>query len=489
MLVLTPACRNELETCARLAKAASSLLMADDDWGAPVAAADDWGAGRPPPPSPRMRARWVDGPLPAGLDDLLKKSGMADMEVPFMSALSGRDLTLKLKLPDGTDCTHLIKPRNGKQQCCGQEHEEHVKDGVVDVVGLAEHLLEIFDPARPDGWRELELRDEDEHILGGKPFKLGELLAPAGSGSSWDLSALDLGVPDTVCTAPNRDTFIGDDGAPDTSDQWVSLPKRVSVIMTLAELKAWAIAGRQMPAFDKTTEQSSNAAGLEYEAHPEREAEDLRHPDDPLGLFADRIGRALALQRSDPQGSVLWPVLHHVHRLGQIGLLKKTGGICPLNHASCEVIGIAWSYGQNLEDETGFYVSFLPARLPRLHNCMQAGGVVLAPVDTCCSDQVPSARARDLTQRVAVQACYPPKADPQHDYAWSTHVGDVSWPVEKVAEALSACCERSYKVYDPIAQRATGQVVLKEISLMEAGKVLSTTNCLQSPSKEAIAAH
>lgn len=58
------------------------------------------------------------------------------------------------------------------------------------------------------------------------------------------------------------------------------------------------------------------------------------HYDDPLGLFADKLGRALALQRQGDDGRQLYPVFHHIHHLGQTNALKKIGRFCPLNHGA-----------------------------------------------------------------------------------------------------------------------------------------------------------
>eukprot|EP01052_Picozoa_sp_SAG31_P025745 SAG31_NODE_2277_length_6027_cov_4.019062_9_plen_88_part_00 len=76
--------------------------------------------------------------------------------------------------------------------------------------------------------------------------------------------------------------------------------------------------------------------------------DDLTHYDDPLGLFADKLGRALALQRT-VDGHQLYPVFHHIHRLGQKSVLESTGSLCPLNHG---VHGVNFADRANFADRT-----------------------------------------------------------------------------------------------------------------------------------------
>lgn len=82
--------------------------------------------------------------------------------------------------------------------------------------------------------------------------------------------------------------------------------------------------------------------------------------------------------------------------------------------ASCEVLGVAWSFGQNSAG-TGLYATF------------------------------------------------PPKADESHDYAWSKHVGDCHYTPGEAADLVTRCFKEDYRVCDPVTKK------IKVIAVMQPG--------------------
>ena len=91
----------------------------------------------------------------------------------------------------------------------------------------------------------------------------------------------------------------------------------------------------------------------------------LHHPDDPLGLVADKLGRAIADERREggvATGKKLEPCFAHVYSLGHASVMKQLDkGLefmgCGAFHAAMECHGVEWSYGYNDEDASGVFPS------------------------------------------------------------------------------------------------------------------------------------
>eukprot|EP01052_Picozoa_sp_SAG31_P025746 SAG31_NODE_2277_length_6027_cov_4.019062_10_plen_307_part_00 len=266
----------------------------------PPAAAASGADAEPASGQRRMRQRWIDGPIPPHLEQLLFKTCVPLMDsyqgnIGFMGALSGRDLRLKITVVSA-EAMRRPKQHNEKQGCCSSAQTQHRDElGRVDVVGLVEHLLDEFEPSAPEAWKEVEISEPT--ILESSPFKLGELLHPAGCIDE-PSRKLDLGTSEQVCTVPVRE---------DESDVKRA---RVSTIMTLAALKEWSDAGRVMPEFDPETEQSSNAAGQEHK----RSEDGKRQP-----VCVQQLEPVLCVQPGSlrPRALLLWHgVTNDVPRTG-----------------------------------------------------------------------------------------------------------------------------------------------------------------------------
>ena len=104
-------------------------------------------------------------------------------------------------------------------------------------------------------------------------------------------------------------------------------------IMSLEQLKEWSDAGR----------------GLDYGMEPHNSGSQpykhrhLKHPSDPIGLVADKLGRAIANERRSDAGQRLEPVFVHVYSLAHIGPLKglvrrsATPCVCA-DHRPCRLL-------------------------------------------------------------------------------------------------------------------------------------------------------
>ena len=169
-------------------------------------------------------------------------------------------------------------------------------------------------------------------------------------------------------------------------------------IMTIRKLQQWDLGGRELP-------RGSHNSGSDV-PHKHR---NLKHPDDPLGLVADKLGRAIDNERrvgGKVDGKKLEPVFVHVYALGHATVMRQldkglrflgTGAF----HAACECYGVEWSYGYNDEDATGLFPS-------------------------------------------------PPKYCEMHDYLESHYIGDTTLTMEELERWLQFLSKREYRQEDPL---------------------------------------
>lgn len=150
------------------------------------------------------------------------------------------------------------------------------------------------------------------------------------------------------CDGEMLDLSKADRRENDMDPQYPSDPPTFK-IRSIEELQAWHALGRPLP-------QGSHDSG-NTEPHKQRK---LKYPDDPLGLVADKLGRAIADERRDTNGIRLEPVFVHVYSLGHSSVIKQLDkGLellgCGAFHAAVECYGVEWSYGYNDYDETGLF--------------------------------------------------------------------------------------------------------------------------------------
>jgi hypothetical protein len=183
----------------------------------------------------------------------------------------------------------------------------------------------------------------------------------------------------------------------DTDEDYPSDPDRFP-IMTISELRRWHNAGKKLPT-------GSHNSGSDV-PHKYR---NLKHPDDPLGLVADKLGRAIANERrveGRADGAPLEPVFVHVYALGHTSVMKQLDkGLeflgCGAFHAACECHGVEWSYGYNDEDASGIFPS-------------------------------------------------PPKYCEMHDYKESHYIGDTTLTQDELERWLQFLSRIDYKQEDPL---------------------------------------
>ena len=199
------------------------------------------------------------------------------------------------------------------------------------------------------------------------------------------------------CDGKPLDLSKGDIRENDLDEDYPSEPPTFE-IQTIAQLQEWDKAGRPVP-------ENSHNSGNET-SHKHR---DLKHPDDPLGLVADKLGRAIADERREngsPTGKKLEPCFAHVYSLGHASVMKQLDkGLeflgCGAFHAACEVYGVEWSYGYNDEDASGIFPS-------------------------------------------------PPKYCEMHDYKESHYIGDTTLTPEEFERWLQFLSSMDYKQEDPL---------------------------------------
>ncbi len=226
-----------------------------------------------------------------------------------------------------------------------------------------------------DGWDAVKTKTIQEKMMP-KPMKIEEL-------TDWDGNPLDLSKPD------HREN--------DIDEEYPSEPPTFD-IYDIKQLQEWDANGRPVP-------EGSHNSGSEV-PHKHR---DIKHPDDPLGLVADKLGRAIADQRyenADANGRRLEPVFAHVYSLGHASVMKQLDkGLemmgCGAFHAGCECYGVEWSYGYNDEDASGIFPS-------------------------------------------------PPKYCEMHDYKESHYIGDTTVTAQEFENWLQFLSTMDYKQEDPL---------------------------------------
>jgi hypothetical protein len=231
----------------------------------------------------------------------------------------------------------------------------------VDVVSLVEAMVE-------HGWEEVKtweikevqmpdfMRIDQLHECHRRP--------PAQKPGAVELRTLDLSVPDE---RENLDEAHG--------DGWESDPQSF-YIYSVAELQAWDQQGRPL---DCTRGAPHNAGSGPYKHRHQK------HPSDPLGLVADKLGRAIADERRAGNGKRLEPVFAHIYSLAHIGPLKGLNKMTEhagfgAFHAACEIYGVEWSFGGNREAKTGVF--HMPPKYCDMHDYKEThyiGDTTLTP--------------------------------------------------------------------------------------------------------------
>jgi hypothetical protein len=140
--------------------------------------------------------------------------------------------------------------------------------------------------------------------------------------------------------------------AQDTDVDYASNPPSFR-IPSMDDLREWDAQKRPVPP-------KSHNSGNTTHFHKHRA---IHHPDDPLGLVADKLARAIADLRVDERtGQHVEPVFVHVYSLGHAAVMRQIDkGLellgCGAFHAAVEAYGVEWSYGYNEMDATGLFPS------------------------------------------------------------------------------------------------------------------------------------
>eukprot|EP01047_Picozoa_sp_COSAG01_P025047 COSAG01_NODE_1567_length_9877_cov_8.690939_8_plen_522_part_00 len=276
--------------------------------------------------------------------------------VPYLNAFAGRD-TAKKK-------AGLLQ--GGELGSRQHQHDYHwnlrVDGQPTDVVALVEMMIETsWEEVKTKIIREDKMRDIkiEELQLGGVPLRL---------------DVRDTRENDTSESMQARGFETKD---PDTGDPYYSQPQRFT-IMSIEDLQQWHRAGRPVqPTSGKWDprkpgiEDSQNAGSAALHQH-----RNLKHPQDPIGLVADKLGRAIANQRCDPDsGKVLEPVFVNVYSLGHASVMKMMDKGAKLItgsgafHAGVEAFGAEWSYGGNDGTESGLFIA--PPKFCDMHEYEQ----------------------------------------------------------------------------------------------------------------------
>lgn len=183
----------------------------------------------------------------------------------------------------------------------------------------------------------------------------------------------------------------------DMDEDYPSDPPKFD-IMTITSLQQWDVANRPLPP-------GSHNSGCDV-PHKHR---NLKHPDDPLGLVADKLGRAIADERrvgGRADGKRLEPVFVNVYSLGHASVMRQLDkGLrfigCGAFHAGLECHGAEWSFGYNDDDASGLFPS-------------------------------------------------PPKYCEMHDYLESHYIGDTTMTQDEFERWLQFLAQPEYKQEDPL---------------------------------------
>ena len=250
---------------------------------------------------------------------------------PFRNAFSGRDLCREDSSADA-------------QLSSGSKHKDDASweltlDGQeTTVVGVVDLMIE-------KGWDAVSQQSIKEAKMPAA-MKIAEL-------KDWDGAPLNLSKP-----GDRRENDMDPPDLREDEESWASDPPFFT-IMSIDELRAWHERGRPVP-------EGSHNSGSEV-MHESRQ---LKHPDDPLGLVADKLGRAIANERRNEEGKQLEPVFVHVYSLGHASVMKQLDkGLeflgCGAFHAGCECHGVEWSYGFNDDGASGIFPS--PPKYCEMH--------------------------------------------------------------------------------------------------------------------------
>ena len=204
------------------------------------------------------------------------------LHYPYRNAFSGRDtVRKKAGILHGGEL-------GGRVHATDSYWELKVDGNPVDVVSLVEMMI-------VEGWDVVKKKSIEEPMIPG-PRTIESL-------KDWDGAPLDLSKSD-----------IRENDTSEAFPDYPSDPERFKV-MSISELQEWDRQGRPVP-------ENSKNAGSEH-IHQYRK---LKHPDDPLGLVADKLGRAIANERhdigEDGTNKKLEPVFVHVYALSHARVLK-----------------------------------------------------------------------------------------------------------------------------------------------------------------------
>ena len=202
------------------------------------------------------------------------------LNIPYRNAFAGRDVC-----GDSCRTNHNDSDARWRLTCNGES---------ITVIGMLEKMIgeggwgegdwEDIGACPVGGWDEIVNWEVHEASMP-RAMSIGELTQHGGD-------PLDLSQPDW------REN--------DNDEEYPSDPVTFT-IMSLQQLAEWTHNGRPLPA-------GSHNSG-EDEMHTERS---ITHPDDPLGLVADKLGRAIANERRSPDGKALEPVFISVYTLGKV---------------------------------------------------------------------------------------------------------------------------------------------------------------------------
>lgn len=291
--------------------------------------------------------------------------------------------------------------------CARADTDQHWE---IDCEGKSVDVVDLVEMMIVDGWDAIKEKHIQEKSMP-KPMRIMDL-------RDCDGEPLDLSKPDLR----KNDMIAGYESDPPTFQ-----------IRSIQELQAWHAAGRELPP-------GSHDAGS-MKPHNHR---NLKYSDDPLGLVADKLGRAIADERRDSDGhKKLEPVFVHVYSLGHSSVLKQVDkGLeyigCGAFHAAVECYGVEWSYGYNDEEESGVFPG-------------------------------------------------PPKLCPMHEYKESHYIGDTTLTSDEFELWLQFLRREDYKQEDPLDPNFPKRVPMRGESPAEffGSEKHPTYDCLRPVTKEA----
>ena len=293
---------------------------------------------------------------------------MGRLNHPYRNGFSGRDVC---KTSNGK---HVSHHRSTDSNWLLRGPHPHGSSGEIDVVYLVEMMIsagwdtikewEIQEESMPTAKKIMDLFGED-----GQPLDLSDspedvhlLMGACHLGSyPWQYGA-GISYP----TGPN-DYRQGDE--PDM--RRVPMQNRLFV-PKIAQLQHWAKTGVQVTGHMGPTTLlrpfGVEIVNKQYSYKNAGRLRSIRNVGDPVGLVADKLGRAIANERregGEATGDPLEPVFVHVYSQAhdavlhqfaekkQVGKLSSEFKGCGAFHVGVECFGVEWSYGYSDADASG----------------------------------------------------------------------------------------------------------------------------------------